>query len=185
MGVQTTQALAIGAGIGGLSRIWLAAWMGTLPDRNSVEMAGAVCVWVCSSQRQETEGGGHRGRDTGVSTHPVLDCCLYLGELFPGSFPGVLGHSEEANTNKEFLSPLSSRTMSVLAGVLEVQELRPCWSSPAERREVELSPSEQPDSGIPVSTLSVRGRSRAAACVCTSHLSSLGQAAAWCRLRPT
>lgn len=46
MGVQTTQALAIGAGIGGLSRIWLAAWMGTLPGRNSVEMAGAVCVGV-------------------------------------------------------------------------------------------------------------------------------------------
>lgn len=44
MGSQITQALAIGAGIGGLSRIWLAAWMGTLPARNSVDMAGAVCV---------------------------------------------------------------------------------------------------------------------------------------------
>lgn len=183
MGVQTTQTLAIGAGIGGLSRIWLAAWMGTLPDRNSVEMAGAV--WVCSNQRQDTEEGGHRGRDTGVSTHPMLDCCLYLGGLFPGSFPGVLDHNEEANTDKEFMSLLSSRTKSVLTDALEAQQLRPCWSSPAERRQVGLFPSKQPDSGIPVSTLSVRGRSRAAACVCTSHLSSLGQAAAWCRLRPT
>lgn len=141
-------------------------------------------VWVCSNQRQETEGGGQRGRDTGVSTHPVLDSCLYLGVLFPSSFPSVLGHRQEGNTDKEFISLLSSRTMSVLAGVLEAQEFRPCWTSPAERREVGLFPSKQPDSGISVLTLSVRGRSRAAACVCTLHLSSLGQAAAWCRLRP-
>lgn len=83
-------------------------------------------VWVCSNQRQETEGGGQRGRDTGVSTHPVLDSCLYLGVLFPGSFPGV-----RATRTKEFLSLFSSRTKPVLAGVLEAQEFRPCWTSPA------------------------------------------------------
>ena len=44
MGVQNTQVLAIGASICGLARIWLAAWMETLPAHNSVEVAGAVCV---------------------------------------------------------------------------------------------------------------------------------------------
>lgn len=35
------------AGIDGLSRIWLAAWMRTLPAPDSVEVAGPVCVFVC------------------------------------------------------------------------------------------------------------------------------------------
>jgi len=44
--------------------------------------------------------------------------------------------------------------------------------------------SDQPGSGISVEILTLRGRSRAAACVCTSRFSSLGKAARFCSPSP-
>lgn len=177
MGVQTTQALAIGAGIGGLSRIWLAAWMGTLPDRNSVEMAGAVCVGVGVFEPETRDRRRWAARARYGSLHPSGARLLSLSRRI---IPWQLSRCSRSQTRGDHGQGVPITTLESD----EAQEFRPCWTSPAERREVGLFPSKQPDSGISVLTLSVRGRSRAAACVCTLHLSSLGQAAAWCRLRP-
>lgn len=182
MGVQTPQALAIRAGIGGLSRIWLAVVDVNLA-RPKQRGDGRSRGCTRARDKRPKEVGTIGAIHTRVFSPSLCSTLVSVSAArsFAAFQVSIDGHGEGANTDRLTISLLTTRTMSVpphsrCPHVGPVQPSGEKWGSPPATSRAAASQSR--------CSLSGDGADPQLAS-CTSHLSSLGQAAAWCRLCPT